>query len=482
MKRILIIIGVFLLTNVVVTAIGVGLFFWRFVPRIPAVDFPTPQDQTEARDQDLTYLLNLTSIDHSFSKEAEAQFQAHVEQMHEQVSSMSDAEFAMEVAASVALADNGHTNVRIAYLADQLNSLPLRFFWFDDGLYIVRAHAEFAAFIGAQVVAYDGTPPEEIVQHLKQYYGGNEPNVRFNSPYFFASPAAMHGLGVATNPDQVSLTLRLMDGKTQETTVLVEEKQTETMRVVDHALAKNAKEEVESGNDWRFLDPEMVTLAHYGMHPEKQLWTDELPNDGFYIRMRITLDADDVSLSKWLADIQEQLKSIPVEYLVLDMRSNPGGDYTKTRTFAKAIANLVKPDGRIYTLTDGGTFSAAVVTAAFAKHGASSKGNRSQIVGSQMGDREQFWAEGGGVLTLPNSGVKVSVSTGYHDWENGCTDWRRCYWLNIVMGVAAGKLDPDINAPLTFADYSSGIDTTMQAVFEAEAVYSVDSHFDRNDE
>ncbi|MEM7536147.1 MAG: hypothetical protein AAF639_28450 [Chloroflexota bacterium] len=478
MKRVLKVIGVLLLINTVLTAIGVGLFFWRFVPRIPAADFPTPQDNAEAQEQDLDYLLNLTTIDHSFSEEAKTQFQAHVEEMRTQVGTMSDTEFAMQVAAAVALADNGHTNVRIAHLADQLNSLPLRFFWFDDGLYIVRAHAELAAFIGAQVVAYDGTPPEEIVLRLNQYYGGNEPTVRFNSPYFFASPAAMHGVNMAAKPDQVSLTLRLMDGKTQETTVLVEENQTETMRVVDHALAKNAKEELESGNDWYFLDPETVALAHYGMHPEKRLWTGELPNDGFYIRMRITLDADDVSLSRWLADIQEQLKSSPTAYLVLDLRSNPGGDYTKTRSFAKAMADLVKPDGRIYTLTDGGTFSAAVVTAAFAKHGADSKG---QIVGSQMGDRAQFWAEGGGVLTLPNSGVKVSVSTGYHDWENGCTDWRRCYWLNIFMGVAAGKLDPAINAPLTFADYSHGIDTTMQAVFDAESAYSVDSHFGRND-
>lgn len=119
------------------------------------------------------------------------------------------------------------------------------------------------------------------------------------------------------------------------------------------------------------------------------------------------------------------------------------------------------------TLTDEGTFSAAVVTAAFIKHAA---GKNGKIVGAAMGDDEQFWAEGGAALTLPNSGIKVFVATAYHDWENGCQDWKHCYWPNIILGVAAGKLEPDIIAPLTFKDYSQGIDTTLQAVFAQEAI------------
>ncbi|MEM9775650.1 MAG: hypothetical protein AAF902_13800 [Chloroflexota bacterium] len=469
MKQVLIWVGIFLLANAVIASIGVGLFFWRFVPRIPAADFPTPQDVKEAQEQDLVHLLNVTNIDYSFSEEAEAEFKHRVAQLQEMAGTMSDAEFGMEVAAAVALADNGHTNVSIASLADGLNSLPLRFFWFEDGLHIVRAHAEYEALIGAQVVAYDGTPPEELVAQLRRYQGGNDAYSRFYSPYFFASPAMMHAVNLANDAEQVTLTLRLINGETQELLVPVEENQTETLRVSDHLLAIPFPEETESGNDWHYFELEAGEQAHYGMQPDKSLWASDLPNNGFYIRIRLTLDTDDVRLSSWLADIQTQLKASPADYLVLDVRSNPGGDYTKTRRFAQAITALVKPDGRIYTLTDNGTFSAGLVTAAFVKHSA---GNQGQIVGSQMADREQFWAEGGGAMTLPNSGVRVSVSTGYHDWENGCTDWRRCFWPNIFMGVAAGKLDPNIEAPLTFADYSGGVDTTLEAVFAAEEKFA----------
>ncbi|MEL6210485.1 MAG: hypothetical protein AAFR44_09975, partial [Pseudomonadota bacterium] len=172
-------------------------------------------------------------------------------------------------------------------------------------------------------------------------------------------------------------------------------------------------------------------------------------------------------VSSLSADLAKQLKADPADYLVIDVRSTFGGDYTKARTFARGVTDYVKPGGKIYLLTDGGTFSAAIVTHAFALEAG---GDQAVVVGTEIGDFAQFWAEGGGMLALPNSGHRIWVTTGYHDWENGCTDWGDCFWLNIVMGVAAGPLGPDIVAPLTYADYAQGIDTTMQAVFAAEGV------------
>lgn len=464
-KPLIIRIGLVLLALSAIPGIFFGLFLWRFIPRIPTADFPTPQNQTEAREQDLEYLLNITSIDHSFSEEAEREFQSRIEALGENSADLSDAEFALAIAAAVALADNGHTNVRIASLADQFNSLPLRFFWFKDGLYIVRAHAEFSDLIGAQVLAYDGVDPDELVPQVARYTGGKEVDGRFYSPYFFSSPALMHAARLAINPDQVSLTLRLIGGETQEITIQIEEKQTETLHAVKHPLAKQFEEEVNSGNDWVFLDAASVTKTHYGMNPEEDFWTDELPNSGYYVRMRWTVGTDETSLRQWLGGIRSELQGDPADYLVIDLRSNPGGDYTQAMRFARSVTELVKPDGRVYTLTDHGTFSAALVTAALIKDGA---GEQGQIVGSEVGDREQFWAEGGRSMTLPNSDIRVSVSTGYHDWENGCTDWSTCFWVNILFGAAVGKLDPDIIAPVTFVDYVQGVDTTLQVVLEAE--------------
>ena len=79
-----------------------------------------------------------------------------------------------------------------------------------------------------------------------------------------------------------------------------------------------------------------------------------------------------------------------------------------------------------------------------------------------MGDRGQFWGEGGTTL-LPHSKLVVRYTTAYHDWEHGCTIWQlgTCFFLNYFYGTPAGSLQPGIVISPTFSDYAAGIDRTV---------------------
>jgi hypothetical protein len=86
------------------------------------------------------------------------------------------------------------------------------------------------------------------------------------------------------------------------------------------------------------------------------------------------------------------------------------------------------------------------LTAAILKSGA---GRRAIIVGEKIGDDLQFWSEGG-FLVLPNSGLRIHYSDGYHDWEmsfDGEDPRRlanpRMAAVNQRYSAAAGSLDPD---------------------------------------
>ncbi len=467
MKRVFVIVAGLALLSGAMAGLGYGAFTMRFQANPPKPNYPQPENLTEARLQDLDYLLSLPYTDHSFSDEETARFQDHVRALRARAGEMSEAEFAMGVAAAAAIADNGHTNLYRGDLFGALNSLPLRFFWFADGLHVVRARKAHEDLIGARVVAYDGAAPEALLAGLAPYYGGNAAFLKFNSPYFFASPAAMHAAGLAERPDRATLTLAFPDGSERAVVIGREEEPTAVARVDRTPLPVETRQEADSGHDWRFAPVDPDAGAHYGRHPETHHWTDELPGGGFYIRLRLILDQDDRSLGRWLDGLAKGLRAEPADYLVIDVRSTFGGNYMLARKFARGVRDFVRPGGRIYLLTDGGTFSAAIVTQAFALHAA---GEQGVVVGAPIGDEEQFWAEGGGVLTLPNSGFRIWVTTGYHDWENGCQDWSRCFWPNIFLGVAAGPLAPDIDAALRYADYASGVDTTLRAVFAAEGL------------
>ena len=90
MKQVFTIIGIFTLLNIVLVGLGVGAFFWRFVPRLPNTTFSAPSNHTEAREQDLTYLLNLLDVDRSFSPEATVKFQKQIVQLRTEATTMND--------------------------------------------------------------------------------------------------------------------------------------------------------------------------------------------------------------------------------------------------------------------------------------------------------------------------------------------------------------------------------------------------------
>jgi len=466
MKRIaLIVLGVFVALSLVTGALF-AVFLYRFTPHFPEADYSEPANPAEARRQDLDYLRRFTEGDKSYSPENLAAFNALLDDLDRRADTMSEADFVMGVSAAGAIPENGHTGVSISGTLNRLNSLPVRFVWFGDGLHITRAHAEHEGLIGLRVASYEGQTPEAITAQMDPYFGGNEAFLRQASALFFASPASLHAAGVIEQPDTVTLELVGPDGEPITQKLAVESEKTGFAYPSAYALGQAHEKETESPNDWRFLDPAMTEATWYGRNPDERLWADTLENGGAYWSMRDIIGSDANPVGPWVEEQAAALRENPARYLVMDLRANAGGDYTQVMSVVREIGELVTPDGRVYILTDGDTFSAGIVTAYYALHGA---GDRAVLTGASMGDNTQFWAEGGGnAMVLPNSEIRLYASTGYHDWENGCSDWSQCFWVNTVFDVAVGPVEVDLPAPLLFTDYARGVDSGMEAIFAAE--------------
>lgn len=466
MKKALIITLAVVLTLAGLSGAVVGYSFWRFAAHVPEADYPEPKDVTEARLQDVDYLRLLPQVDKSFSDEEVAALNAHIDSLEARVATLSDERFIMEIAAAAAITENGHTGVSTRFLLDAMNSLPVRFFLFGDGLFIVRTRAEREDLIGMKVASYAGVSPDDLFAGLEPYHGGNLADLRFNSARFFAAPSALHAIGLIPDPDSVALELVDADGGQVTVTLEAEKKRTEILPLWRSVQSLEHESEVKSGNAWRFLPEASTQATWYGRNPDQVLWTDTLPQGGVYWRMRDVFGDEDVTAQDWLEAEAAKLREDPADFLVLDLRTNLGGNYIQAVGVMNELPELVTDDGRIYVLTDGATFSAGIVSAAIAL---AAGGEKAVMVGENMGDFGQFWAEGGGPMVLPNSKAPIYVSTGYHDWENGCESFARCFWPNVFYGVAAGPLEVDIHAPLTFSDYIKGVDTGIEAILAAEA-------------
>jgi hypothetical protein len=182
------------------------------------------------------------------------------------------------------------------------------------------------------------------------------------------------------------------------------------------------------------------------------------------VRLDYNDDADEGPIGAFLDSVLSNVRANHPSFIVLDMRLNTGGDYTTTYGFAHALPRAAN-GAPIYVLTSGWTFSAAITTvAALEDEG----GDQVTIVGEPVGDRLDFWAEGGS-FELPNAFVLVHYATGRHVYNGPCTNLDDCFWLNYRYPVRVRSLDPDIPAPLTFAAYRDGRDPAIEAVLAQEA-------------
>jgi hypothetical protein len=481
------------ISSVAILVIVIGFASYLMYPAFklpPPPESQRPGSQKEANEQDIAYLkYALHAVDRSFSPAERDAFVRQIDELSARAGALDAASLELGLARAVAISNNGHTNVLGAGWGLTLNSVPLRFYWFADGLYIVRADPAYSDLLGAKILAIGERTPDELSRFFRSYVGGPDSLAREFSVRFMESPEVLQSSGLQNSPSRMELTLQTLEGDIVERSVTAvpvpvtgpaPEKSELTLRFDPRELYWPRRDlspvplpgdaaypqPVKDGRQWNHLlgaTDTPVTLQE----PNRFYWATELAGGrALFIQINVTLDEPGREpLEGFLEKILEDAAPQPPRFAILDLRSNPGGSYQKTARFVKKLPALIPDDGRIFILTSGNTFSAGIVTTARLKYYA---GSRGEIVGEPMGDDPQFWAEAATRIVLPNSGLRVAYATGYHDWENGCPLSRlfRCYLPNYFLGVAAGSLEPTLPVAWSFADYRNGKDTALEAIMQ----------------
>ena len=437
------------------------VLYLRYGGTLPPAPGPAPGDAAQARVQDLDYLAHLPDVDRSFTPAAVARFRERIRALREAAPTLDDARFFLAVAAAVALSDNAHTNVDAVSWRAKLSSSPVRFAWFPEGLFVVRAMAGHDDLLGARVVSIDGRPPEALEREAAPYFAGTAAYVRTESPLLLESPAALSALHPDASPAWLDLHVEDAAGKARDV----------RLDAVPAASAPKASKPGrilspvpladEAPGRWRtLLDPS--TTVPSLREPQHVTHAETLAGGStLYLHLWRVRNESGERLGDRIEAALGPADAPPWRRIVLDLRFDAGGDYPDAYAALRSIARRLAPDGRLTILMDETTFSAAIIAAVLARHFA---GPRAVVMGSGPGDRLEFWAEGI-PARLPNSGIEIGVSTGYHDWSHGCRELR-CWWPNFYYDVAGGDLAPGIPVRWRFADYRRGVDTVLQRALE----------------
>lgn len=337
--------------------------------------------------------------------------------------------FRLEAMRTLALGRNGHSRA-IANTAVQV--APVRLVWLADGPCLVEGPQA-----GARLLSVNGLSVAEIFAKLRPYLAGTDQRARALVGFMLAWPPAV---ALATDvPTAPVYRFKTVGGDRVEFTAADTVPAESLYPVREGGVADSliARQGIAEGGEAR-----------------RGTFLRQLAGQVHYVRIGDLSAAPPAAIMAQLSAIATEIRG--ARHLVVDLRGNPGGDFFGAASFARDLPE-VAPRAALAVLVDKFTFSAALVVAALLKFHAGGR-----LVGEEMGDAAAFHAEGGTEI-LPQSGLSIRYSDGWHDWAEGKADPVLTPPEISREMVPAGLLTPEIIATPTGADLAAGHDTTLAA-------------------
>lgn len=409
-------------------------------------DYIDPTDRKEAWIQDLNHFQkNYYKVCKSFPPDSIYKSNQIIDSIKENIDSFSDTKIKLLISHCVSMADDAHTAVYFC----NFRRIPLRLYLFDDGLYVIKAKKGFEQFLGKKVVAICDKSIDELIEILDYYKSGNQSWIENESSYFLASPDFFEAANLSLTSDSIKYEFA--------------DKNDRFSRYMNPIENIDQSDEYSS---WRDLSPTSIIKTdtagwkHVINGFSLPLYLSHL-NDNYYIEYLDSLNTIyiQINASNYSEGFSRAIKNCfnlnDVQNLIIDLRFNGGGDYTKLAAFSKTIPEKI--NGKIFIITGKATFSAGICIVARLKYFSK---DRAVIIGQNSGDRLQFWAEGK-QFSLPNSKIMARAVYGFHDWKDNRFELFKTPWINLFLGVASKDLTPDVPVQFTFNEYYKGIDKVM---------------------
>jgi hypothetical protein len=323
--------------------------------------------------------------------------------------------------------EDGHTNLVPFFIpvAGFERQLPLRFYQFEEGLFVTSTSDALSDLAGARVNAVGGRPIDDAFAEAMSWVGADNPQWQRNWAAILLRYAIYLEALEAAGPQGAELNLTLSTGE-RHTVRIAFEIDPETPVSARHA------DSIRYSTDRNF---DFTYLPRY---------------NAVYAIYNAVADEDDESVAQFAERLFAFIEARQVDRLIFDIRENGGGNnYLNQPLLHGMIASRLNRPGGIVILTGRATFSAAMNFATRAE-----RHTQALFVGEPTGGAPNHYGDPI-VEMLPNTGLPLLVSTLF--WQDSAPDDSR-QWIV-----------PDMPVTERFSDWAAGVDAPLEAalVFNA---------------
>lgn len=382
------------LTGTVTGATVTGIFELNRTGDLePEKDYSVVLHQSKEKwREDLKFLSEELPKSHknAFHLIAREQFEKKAADLDAKIPTLSDDEIAWEMAALVSRIGDGHTGLEVAssYL-----KIPMQLYWFGKELRVIRVSGDLPRLNGARLVGVGGVPVEKIYEQSRNYIpqGESEQFVLNSSTYLYTYPVFLKIIGAAK--DNYKAVYEFIDVK-----------------------GKKFHQEligVSQGEKIAWIRPFKAAPLYLQKEDESLTFTYLKDAQTVYVNFRWYPRR--AAFAKFSRELFDFIDKNPVEKLVIDMRHNGGGDFTRGRDYlVKQIKERKKflERGHLFVIAGRITFSAGMSNTADFK-----KDLGAFLVGEPTGARPNGYQEGRGI-SLPNSHLWLGYSIEFYKFAD----------------------------------------------------------------
>ena len=395
------------------------------------------QERINGWNSDLDFYINQAKAHHYVYKKQPLpdKFNVAAEKLRANISVYSDQRILLEFEFIAATLGDGHTYV-LPWAAKTVPAyaLPLRFYLFSDGLFVIDASDNLRHIIGRKVFAIGGISANEAMKRIAPYISrDNEEGITWIGPVFLSLQGALEAIGAQVDAGKIKIETQDVNNKKEETSLSFE--LMKPMRGVPKLFASKISNQ---------------TAPIYLQNVGDSYWMKSITagnSKWVYFQFNQVMNKEGESIEAFSKRLSDTISVSGARKLIVDVRHNNGGNAELLYPLLEVMNKFQTANGpqSITIITGRNTFSAAQIFI--------SKCDglfHPVFVGESSSSKPNFVGEENAVI-LPYSGAMCSISNRYHE---------------SIPGDNRNVIEPHHQILLSSTDYFKNEDPVMNQLLK----------------